>query len=38
MALAVRQELARRSYGLTEARLLDLLILSVTAAARPAGA
>jgi hypothetical protein len=31
-----RQELARRSYGLTEVRILDLLILSVTAAARPA--
>ena len=38
MALAVRQELARRSYGLTAVRILDLLILSVTAAARPAGA
>ena len=37
MARAVRQELARRSYGLTEVRILDLLILSVTAAARPAG-
>jgi hypothetical protein len=34
MALAVRPELARRSYGLTEVRILDLLILSVTAAAR----
>ena len=30
---AVRQELARRSYGLTEVRILDLLILSATAAA-----
>jgi len=29
---AVRQELARRSYGLTEVRILDLLILSVEAA------
>jgi hypothetical protein len=38
MALAVRQELARRSYGLTEVRILDLLILSVTAAARLARA
>jgi hypothetical protein len=35
MALAVRQEFARRSYGFTEVRILDLLILSVTAAARP---
>ena len=34
MALAVRQELAMRSYGPTEVRILDLLILSVTAAAR----
>ncbi len=30
---AVRQELARRSYRLTEVRILDLLILSVEAAA-----
>ncbi len=30
---AVRQELARRSYGLTEVRILDLLILSAAAAA-----
>jgi hypothetical protein len=30
---AVRQELARRSYGLTEVRILDLLIWSVQAAA-----
>jgi hypothetical protein len=37
MAGAVRQELARRSYGLTEVRIPGLLILSVTAAARPAG-
>ncbi len=29
---AVRQELARRDYGLTEVRILDLLILSATAA------
>ena len=29
---AVRQELARRSYGLTEVRILDLLIWSVAAA------
>jgi hypothetical protein len=35
MARAVWQELARRGYGLTGARILDLLILSVTAAARP---
>jgi Family of unknown function (DUF6308) len=32
---AVRQELARRGYGLTEVRILDLLILSAQAAARP---
>ena len=38
MALADRQEFARRSYGFTEVRILDLLILSVMAAARPAGA
>jgi hypothetical protein len=38
MALAVRQELARRSYGLTEARLLDLLILNEDGFSRPAGA
>ena len=30
---AVRQELARRGYGLTEVRILDLLIWSVEAAA-----
>jgi hypothetical protein len=30
---AVRQELARRGYGLTEVRILDLLILSAAAAA-----
>jgi Family of unknown function (DUF6308) len=30
---AVRQELARRGYGLTEVRILDLLILSAQAAA-----
>ena len=30
---AVRQELARRNYGLTEVRILDLLILSVQATA-----
>ena len=30
---AVRRELARRSYGLTEVRILDLLIWSVAAAA-----
>ena len=30
---AVRQELARRGYGLTEVRILDLLILSTPAAA-----
>jgi Family of unknown function (DUF6308) len=30
---AVRQELARRGYGLTEVRILDLLILSAEAAA-----
>jgi hypothetical protein len=30
---AVRQELARRTYGLTEVRILDLLIWSVEAAA-----
>jgi hypothetical protein len=29
---AVRQELARRGYGLTEVRILDLLILSTQAA------
>jgi hypothetical protein len=29
----VRQELARRGYGLTEVRILDLLILSAHAAA-----
>jgi hypothetical protein len=29
----VQQELARRSYGLTEVRILDLLILSAQAAA-----
>ena len=29
---AVRQELARRSYGLTEVRILDLLIWSIAAA------
>ncbi|HJY94540.1 MAG TPA: hypothetical protein VJ371_06270, partial [Streptosporangiaceae bacterium] len=36
---AVRQELARRGYGLTEVRILDLLILAASAetAARPAG-
>jgi hypothetical protein len=36
---AVRQDLARRGYGLTEVRILDLLILSASAetAARPAG-
>ena len=34
MALAVRPELAMRSYGLTGVRILDLLILSVTATAR----
>jgi hypothetical protein len=36
---AVRQELAGRGYGLTEVRILDLLILSAEAAAvtRPAG-
>ena len=33
MALAVRPELAMRSYGLTGVRILDLLILSVTATA-----
>src|SRR5215471_12426860 len=33
---AVRQELARRGYGVTEVRILDLLIWSVTAAARSA--
>ena len=36
--VAVRQEFARRRYGLTDVRILDLLILSVTAAARRAGA
>jgi hypothetical protein len=35
MARAVWQELARRGYGLTGARIFDLLILSVTAAGRP---
>lgn len=30
---AVRQELARHGYGLTEVRILDLLILSAVAAA-----
>ena len=30
---AVRRELARRNYGLTEVRILDLLIWSVAAAA-----
>jgi len=30
---AVRQELARHGYGLTEVRILDLLILSAAAAA-----
>jgi hypothetical protein len=34
MALAVRPERAMRSYGLTGVRILDLLILSVTATAR----
>ena len=34
MALAVRPDFAMRSYGLTGVRILDLLILSVTAAAR----
>lgn len=34
----VQQELAKRSYGLTEVRILDLLILSAQAAAGPAGA
>jgi hypothetical protein len=34
---AVRQELATRGYEVTEVRILDLLIWSVTAAARPAG-
>ena len=34
----VQQELARRSYRPTEVRILDLLILSAQAAARPAGA
>jgi uncharacterized protein DUF6308 len=33
---AVRQELARRRYRLTEVRILDLLILSAVTAARPA--
>jgi Family of unknown function (DUF6308) len=33
---AVRQDLTRRGYGLTEVRILDLLILSAQAAARPA--
>jgi hypothetical protein len=35
---AVRQELARRGHRLTEVRILDLLILSVAAAAGSAGA
>jgi hypothetical protein len=30
---AVRQELAERGYGLTEVRILDLLILSAAAGA-----
>jgi hypothetical protein len=34
---ALRRELARRGYGLTEVRILDLLIWSVEAAAPPAG-
>jgi len=34
----VQQELAKRSYGLTEVRILDLLILSAQAAAWAAGA
>jgi hypothetical protein len=34
---AVRQELERRGYGLTEVRILDLLILSAQAAASLAG-
>jgi Family of unknown function (DUF6308) len=34
---AVRQELARRGYGLTEVRILDLLILSAQATAWPTG-
>ena len=33
----VRQELAERSYLLTEVRILDLLILSAQTAARPTG-
>lgn len=33
---AVRQELARRGYGLTEVRILDLLILSARAVFKPA--
>jgi hypothetical protein len=33
---AVRQELARRNIGLTEVRILDLLIFSAAAAARSA--
>ena len=37
-ARAVRQELARRSYGFTEVRFPGLLVLSVMAVARPAGA
>jgi hypothetical protein len=32
---AVRQELARRGYGLTEVRILDLLILSARAVFEP---
>jgi hypothetical protein len=35
---AVRQELTRSGYGLTEVRILDLLIWSVETAASPAGA
>ena len=37
-AQAVRQELTRRGYRLTEVRILDLLILSAQAAAPPASA
>ena len=33
---AVRQDLTRRGYALTEVRILDLPILSAQAAARPA--
>jgi hypothetical protein len=36
--MTCRQELARRSYGFTEVRILGPLILSVMAARRPAGA